>query len=256
MRLRRSGFSLIELLVSIAIIAVLVGILLPTLIFARDSSRAAVCAGNLKQVGLAWSQYLDDHQQFPRHTEVPDWKYGGVKFPGESSAPVLAADRPINRYLADERSFDSRSLAFLYRCPSDKGVYERGGPIRQPRESILDGRTCFEYFGTSYRANPYLLDAYLAGVDPRQHRPLKRHEVWVAESRLLVLADAAWYYSTRPPESAEAHLDASWHTTPDAGNMLAADGSIRFMHFVPGETDRYALLPRPGLTSPGPGKTR
>lgn len=244
----RRAFSLIEVLVSLAIIAVLVGLLLPTLIYARDAARTAVCAGNLRQVGMAWSLYLDDHEVFPQHDVDPDWKYGGVRFSGPGGVPVLASDRPINRYLTDERDFDNRAFAALYRCPSDKGVFDRGLPPGQQVSILGEGKNCYEFFGTSYRANPYLLDAFLAGVDPVRHRPLKRYEVWVAESRLLVLGDAAWYYSTRPPTHAESAFDAAWHKSPDSGNMLAADGSIRFIRFEPGEVDRYTLLPRPGLT--------
>ncbi|MCC6660020.1 MAG: DUF1559 domain-containing protein [Phycisphaerales bacterium] len=241
----RNAFSLIEVLVAIAIIAVLIALLLPTLIYTRDAARTTLCAANLKQVGMAWSQYLDDYQVFPQHELSPDWNYGGVHFVGQQ--PVLASDRPINRYLADEKDSASRPVALLYRCPSDRGIYERGGSPKNPGSSILGGRTCFETFGNSYRANPYLLDAVLAGVEPRLHRPLRRHEVWVAESRLLTIADAAWYYATRPEKDPQSRLDAAWHHAPDSGNMLAADGSVRFMRFEPGETDRYAVLPRPGL---------
>lgn len=240
----RTAFSLIEVLVAVAIIAVLLALLLPTLIYTRDAARTALCAANLKQVGMAWSQYLDDFQVFPQHELSPDWNYGGVRFVGQQ--PVLAGDKPINRYLADEKDAESRPVAMLYRCPSDRGVHERGGSPKSPGASILNGKTCFETFGTSYRANPYLLDASLAGIEPRQ-RPLKRHEVWVAESRLLTIADAAWYYATRPEKDPQSRLGATWHHAPDSGNMLAADGSVRFMRFEPGEVDRYAILPRPGV---------
>ena len=242
---RDAAFSLLELLVALGVIAVLLALLLPTLIYTRDAARTTLCAANLRQVGSAWSQYLDDFQVFPRHDLMPDWNYGGVRFVGPGQAPMLAGDRPINRYLADEREAESRPVALLYRCPSDKGVYERGSSPKHPGASILNGRTCFETFGTSYRANPYLLDAVLAGVD-RVHRPLKRHEVWVAESRLLALGDSAWYYATRAPGDPQAALDATWHHARDSGNMLAADGSVRFMAFEPAPVDRYAILPRPG----------
>ena len=57
---RWAGFTLIELLVVVAIIAILAAMLLPSLAKARDRGRSAVCQGNLKQQGLAFSFYAED----------------------------------------------------------------------------------------------------------------------------------------------------------------------------------------------------
>lgn len=57
----RRGFTLIELLVVIAIIALLIGILLPSLATAREATRRTVCLTNLRGIGQAAFQYAQDH---------------------------------------------------------------------------------------------------------------------------------------------------------------------------------------------------
>ena len=61
---RTNNFSLIELLITISIIAILVSILLPSLSKAREAGRAAECRSREKQFGLGFSMYANDNDQF------------------------------------------------------------------------------------------------------------------------------------------------------------------------------------------------
>ena len=58
---RSSGFSLIEIVVAIAIIGLLIALLMPVLQSAREAARSMTCANNIKQFNLAIAQYAGAH---------------------------------------------------------------------------------------------------------------------------------------------------------------------------------------------------
>lgn len=252
------AFTILELILCVAVIAVLMAVLLPLLSNAKRGSYAAVCGNNLHQLSVAWLLYVQDNRdRLPQAQVQPEWRYGGVDFLGAERTPVLAASRPINRYVDSHAAIEADSATHrLFECPGDSGISlraaERGG---RAGSSILPFGSCFETFGTSYRANGLVLDSTKAGID-HLSRPLALHEIHVPLSRVLLMGDPAWYYATRTPGKPasadlanspvdEANLAASWHGKSDHGNMLAIDGSVRFTDFKKHPNGDFALSPRP-----------
>jgi prepilin-type N-terminal cleavage/methylation domain-containing protein len=78
-----AAFTLVELLVSIAIIGILATLLLPAIQQAREAARRTQCVSNLKQLSIAAHSYTDVHKKLPPSGVVADVKlsYGGRNYP-------------------------------------------------------------------------------------------------------------------------------------------------------------------------------
>jgi len=82
---RRSGFSLVELLVVVAIIALLIGILIPAVGKARSVAESAVCGSNLKQVGTGFATYASQFNDY-----LPGPNTSGAPWVDQSEEVYLA----------------------------------------------------------------------------------------------------------------------------------------------------------------------
>lgn len=243
MRTTRQAFSLLELLVSIAIIAILLAVLLPVLVQARREAARTLCMNNVRQIGIGWHSYLNDQGVFPSAEVEPYWRYAGVRFLGGSSErPVADEARPLTEYLHENSSTSGRAGGTsMYHCPEDAGLatFETADASAF---SVLQGRSCFEAYGNSYRANEYLLDVSMS--DPSQApRPLRDAEVSQSPSRVLMFGDPVWFYATQDVP-ANQRLDASWHNTHSGGNITTLDGSVRFVPFEDGKLGSLVVQPR------------
>ena len=112
-RIRRTAFTLIELLVVIAIIAILASLVLPALSRAKASARTAICANNIRQLGVASAVYASDLGRFP---DILEWLYprGGL------------AD------ITRGRLYPYVKNKVVYLCPTDKAELERNKPATSP----------------------------------------------------------------------------------------------------------------------------
>jgi prepilin-type N-terminal cleavage/methylation domain-containing protein/prepilin-type processing-associated H-X9-DG protein len=142
--MRKTGFTLIELLVVIAIIAILAAIIFPIFAQARAKARQITCTSNLRQIGMALMQYVDDYD------EVMPASY----FPQDEAASVTAESDPthyykwmdaIFPYCESERIFDDpedkESPPYHYRTGRDYGSYGQNGAYKSMYPYLIPPRS-------------------------------------------------------------------------------------------------------------------
>ena len=101
---RRWGFTLVELLVVIGIIAVLVSLLLPALKRARWAAERIACASNLRQVGIGVANYVTRYRNYPCPQGQPGWDSSLVDWKTMPdrwglTGPAFPANVPTGTYL-------------------------------------------------------------------------------------------------------------------------------------------------------------
>ena len=125
-RLACRGFTLVELLVVMAIIGILIALLLPAVQAAREAARAAQCRNHLKQIGLALHNYHTSHRSFPiGNVRGTYWSFQTLLLPQlEQTALYEMADFAAyncficNRDSPNQRGLPAQTIDIMC-CPSD-----------------------------------------------------------------------------------------------------------------------------------------
>ncbi len=228
-RTRRSGFSLVELLVVLAVVAILLAILAPSLSKARRQAHVVRCASNLREIGLGWAAYRQDHRG---------------EYPADNNAHQHARTH-LQPYLP---------VVEVFRCPADRVIWpqyvDRADQSRQ----------------NSYAMSPVLMGRRHRPDLPPWH-PLNAPRVtWpeldervrgarvvqptVAEAALVVGGDYDWLLAlNRPPATRTAEY--TFHPPRDHNNLLFYDGHVAFLrvyyrYYI---TPHYTLNPYRDLVS-------
>jgi prepilin-type N-terminal cleavage/methylation domain-containing protein/prepilin-type processing-associated H-X9-DG protein len=131
----KRAFTLVEVLVVIAIIGVLVGLLLPAVQAARETARRMQCANNLHQMGIALHAYHDVHRRFPAGVVYPNRVMWTAQILPQLEQSPLYSTLDFSQPFDDGNQPNGRACAqFLnvYRCPSS------GSPEHVSVQGIAD----------------------------------------------------------------------------------------------------------------------
>jgi prepilin-type N-terminal cleavage/methylation domain-containing protein/prepilin-type processing-associated H-X9-DG protein len=205
---RRHGFTLIEILVTIAIIALLAAMLFPIGLRAREMARRATCASQLRQIGMAFSMYLADWDGRYPNTGDPylwmgrKWRWLLDGYIGETMRRDPAHPQDPLR--------SSRTPQILW-CPSDDTSTRR-------------------YDATSYGYSAAFYHA------PGQIAAMTTDDLWKYDRFACVTQrEEAVIYPDKKVLAAEwltnhDSVSVGWWDRRGARNYLFADGHVRYLH--------------------------
>lgn len=212
--MRHRGYTLVELLVVIAIIAILAAMIAPVLLQAKESARIRGCADNMRQLGIAITRYMDDHDGYGLPSPPDDLKR-------QYRNPWVLYVRPLIPHYINQAGigFTESGSASSYPyggtgfgpapkwawvCQGD--TYRGPNPAPEGQEEIC--YPCWFNYGSSYLyPGP---TAYLSGTDLMQSKSTypRKPLLWKNHKRDLLLAD---YYIDLHSGS-RAKRDPSWLT--------------------------------------------
>jgi type II secretory pathway pseudopilin PulG len=178
-RIARRAFTLIDVLVSLAVVAVLIAIMLPSLSAVREATRRVVCGSNLRQVGLALHTYGNDYRG-----SLPSSVYTNAHANGMAGATSAGADPSgLLSLRIDQPAVAGRSVARggwdglgvlyasdyltageIFYCPSHRAGedYERYAEAFRSESSSILGNFRFRGEGPDGRRDLFAIDPMIA----------------------------------------------------------------------------------------------
>lgn len=221
----RHGFNLTELIVVLAIIAVLVSLFSPAIRSARPAARRTQCRNNIKNIALALSQYKDDYHVFPPAYTVD-----------ANGKPLHSWRTLILPYLDEKELYKKIDLSEPWNDPANARLGEKHVRIY----------TCPE------AQSPENCTTYLALVTPESClRPGKSSDpseiVDCARTAMLIEVDSNHAVPWMSPQDADKdlwlNLGPKFDLPHAGGSMVAfADGSVHFISAELPANERRAMM--------------
>lgn len=190
-RQSRSAFTLVELLVTIAILGTLIGVSVPTLSLARNRMRKTHCQANMREIGMLFQMHLDmprNYQTLPKACRNPDFNSANlppISIVLDNTAKVLKQTTKNAKGEDEEKKINYSTIQSLFHCPSDDDFYARIGLSYEYRDS-LGGKKLPEILRTSSgrRRDPhyeYVLSEFepFHGMDDESPYAQNRHYLYL-----------------------------------------------------------------------------
>lgn len=222
---RRIGFTLMELLITITIIAVLALLVFAVANRLKDSARSVTCSNNLRQIGVAFAAYHSDHNHLPGRETGMTWDRSLFPYLGYTGDKNLAGNAALTR--ADWQEL--QGVAEIFACPADL----------KPRRAT--------HFKRSYAIVPWTTN-WSNGTEFRgwKDRPLN---VGVPLSIVPDLTRAAtvveWHSGTA--DGVENLLGSGGHAYHDRGGPDGPDDTLhgrkQIVLFADGHTEILPFIP-------------
>jgi len=233
-RKRRRPFTLIELLIVIAIIAVLAGLLVPAVSSSRERARLASCVGNLHEVSLMHLYYADACDSY----FCPAWD---ASFDSWDSSANHRGPGILSRIVPDSSAAKGR----VFECPSAKTALYTN----------LAWTARFAGYGMNY-----LLSFPDVKSQPPNYRPCRTLDVKIP-SRIVLLADSACFLSGsdgRPSPTAFLYNPTSGrggyadfrHSGATCPTVFVDGHATAWNRFTPRKPDSSGWEERVGYLSP------
>jgi prepilin-type N-terminal cleavage/methylation domain-containing protein len=205
--LRSKFFTLIELLIVVAIIGILVTLLMPSLNSAKEKAKIAVCLSNHKQMATAYLLYASTNGQL---AVVHTWYRDFIGESGYKGWGSPEEERPLNQFADPE----------VGKCPSDKGAVNNNWNKSQ-----------WDAFGSSY----YVTYASSTNVDKSTNVPSSKTGLYVTEflkpDRKIMFYNSNLGFGTKKDWNHPSGK-AKWHSTKNPQYPVSfIDGHAEFLNF-------------------------